>query len=48
VLQDVSDKLIGSINSKLTISLYIGEDYTKTSLEITDFMEDIRRLNGDI
>jgi hypothetical protein len=48
VLQDVSYKLIDSINSKLTISLYINENYTKTSLEIADFMEDIKKLNGSI
>jgi cell division protein FtsX len=40
-LQAVSSKLIDSINSKLTISLYINENYTKTSLEITDFIADI-------
>jgi hypothetical protein len=48
VLQDVSYKLIDSINSKLTISLYINEDYTKTSLEITDFMEDIKKINENV
>lgn len=48
LLDDVSYKLIDGINSKLTISLYIDEKYTKTSLEITDFIEDINKENNDI
>ncbi len=48
LLDDVSYKLIDGINSKLTISLYIDEKYTKTSLEITDFIEDINKENKDI
>ena len=48
VLQDVSYKLIDWINSKLTISLYINENYTKTSLEITDFTEDVKNINDTI
>jgi len=48
LLDDVSYKLIDGINSKLTISLYIDEKYTKTSLEVTDFIEDINKENKDI
>lgn len=48
LLDDVSYKLIDSINSKLTISLYINESYTKTSLEITDFIEDLKNENKNI
>ncbi len=48
LLDDVSYKLIDGINSKLTISLYIDEKYTKTSLEVTDFVDDISKENKDI
>lgn len=48
LLEDVSYKLIDSINSKLTISLYVNENYTKTSLEITDFIDDIKNQNQDV
>lgn len=48
LLDDVSYKLIDWINSKLTISLYIDEKYTKTSLEVTDFIEDINKENKEI
>jgi len=48
LLDDVSYKLIDGINSKLTISLYIDEKYTKTSLEVTDFIEDINKENKEI
>lgn len=48
LLDDVSSKLIDWINSKLTISLYIDEKYTKTSLEITDFIDDIKKQNSDV
>lgn len=48
LLDDVSYKLIDNINSKLTISLYINENYTKTSLEITDFIDDIKKENKNI
>lgn len=48
VVEDVSVTIINSINSKLTISLYINENYTKTSLEITDLREEITRINSEI
>lgn len=48
LLDDVSSKLIDWINSKLTISLYVDEKYTKTSLEITDFIDDIKKQNSDV
>ena len=43
-LDDVSNSIINNINSKLTISLYVNENYTNTSLEITDFLEEIKKL----
>lgn len=48
VLDDVSYKLINSINSKLTLSLYLSEDYNRNSLEITDLISDISKINSDI
>lgn len=48
ILENVSISLIDSINSKLTISLYINETYTKTSLEVSDFIEDIKKINSSI
>lgn len=48
LLDDVSSKLIDWINSKLTISLYVDEKYTKTSLEVTDFIDDIKKQNSDV
>ena len=44
VLHDVSFKLIDSINSKLTISLYLNEWYSKTSLEVSDLIGDLNKL----
>ncbi|MDF1682595.1 MAG: hypothetical protein P1U46_02450 [Patescibacteria group bacterium] len=48
VLEDISYKLINSINSKLTISLYLNEDYDKTSLEVTDLINDINDYSKTI
>lgn len=48
LLEDVSYKLIDGINSKLTISLYVNESYTKTSLEVTDFIDDIKLENKGV
>lgn len=44
VLHDVSFKLIDSINSKLTISLYLNEDYDKNDIEVIDLIEDIKNI----
>ncbi|MDP2396510.1 MAG: hypothetical protein Q8S84_06360 [bacterium] len=45
ILHDVSFKLIDSINSKLTISLYLDEEYTKTSVEVIDLIDDIKKVD---
>lgn len=45
ILHDVSFKLIDSINSKMTISLYLNEQYNKNSVEIIDLIEDIKSMN---
>lgn len=44
ILHDVSFKLIDSINSKLTISLYLNDEYTKTSVEVIDMISDIKKI----
>jgi len=46
ILHDVSFKLINSINSKLTISLYLDEKYNKNSVEVIDMIEDIKNIKG--
>ncbi len=48
VLHSVSFKLIDSINSKLTISLYLKETYDKNSLEVIDFMRDLSNISKSI
>lgn len=48
VLHNVSFKLIDSINSKLSISLYLKDGYDKNSLEVIDFMKDIQSVSNTI
>lgn len=48
ILHDVSFKLIDSVNSKMTISLYLNKDYDKSSLEVNDLMNSIYNLNKTI
>ncbi len=45
ILHDVSFKLIDSINSKLTISLYLNENYSNNSIEVLDLIEDIKNMD---
>ena len=44
ILHDVSIKLISSINSKLTISLYLEDGYDRNSVEIIDLINDIKYI----
>ncbi|MCP4523579.1 MAG: hypothetical protein GY828_05155 [Candidatus Gracilibacteria bacterium] len=48
VLHDVSFKLIDSVNSKMTISLYLDEKFNKNSLRVNDLMNEIRALDDNI
>ena len=48
VLHDVSFKLIDSINSKMTISLYLDDKYDKNSIEVIDLIDDIKKLDWNI
>lgn len=47
-LEDISYKLINSINSKLTISLYVNEEYTQSSLGVTDLINNIKNVSKEI
>lgn len=48
ILHDVSFKLIDSVNSKMTISLYLNDEYDKNSLEVNDLMNSIVWIHPDI
>jgi len=41
VLQDVSIRIISSVNERLTISLYLSDEYNKNSVEVIDLQNDI-------
>ena len=42
VLHDVSSTLISSVNSKLSISLYLDEAYDQNSIEVIDLINDVK------
>jgi cell division transport system permease protein len=44
ILHDVSFNLIDSINSKLSISLYLDEKYDKNTTEVIKLEEDIKNI----
>ena len=48
VLHNVSFKLIDSINSKLTITLYLDDKYDKDSNEVIDLKHDIEETFPNI
>ncbi|MCD5375246.1 hypothetical protein LR010_02200 [Candidatus Gracilibacteria bacterium] len=48
VLHDVSFRIIDNINEKLTISLYLDEQYDKNSIEIIDLQNDIKKAIPEI
>lgn len=48
VVHDVSLTLIDNINSKLSISLYLNEDYSRNSSEVISLLEDIKDIKWDI
>lgn len=48
ILDDISYRLIDSINSKLTISLYLSDEYSRNSLEVSDLIRDIWEINSSI
>lgn len=48
ILHDVSFKLIDSINSKLTLSLYLDEEYDRNSIDVINMIESIKKIGGSI
>lgn len=48
VIHDVSFRIIDGINEKLTISLYLDEDYNKNSIEVIDLQSDIKKAIPEI
>ncbi|MDD3646385.1 MAG: hypothetical protein PHH06_03175 [Candidatus Gracilibacteria bacterium] len=48
VMHNVSFKLIDSINSKMTISLYLEEGYDKNSAGVIDLINGIKKLSKDL
>lgn len=48
VIHNVSSDLISSINSKLTLSLYLNEKYDNTSPEVIGLLEDIKKFSPTI
>jgi cell division protein FtsX len=48
VLHNLSFKLIDSINSKISISLYLQDDYDKTTNDVVDLINDIKKISPDL
>lgn len=48
VVEDISDEIISTINSKLTISLYLEDKYSKTTLDVSDFLDEIKEIDEEI
>jgi len=48
ILHSISIQLIDGVNEKLTFSLYLKDDYTNTSVEVIDFLDDIKKSLPDI
>lgn len=48
VMHDVSFKLIENVNSKLTIFLYLKDDFDGTSPEVVDLLNDIEDVSPEI
>ena len=47
ILNDVSFKLIDSVNSKMTISLYLKDEYDKNSIEVINLINNIKKIDSD-
>ncbi len=48
VLRDVSTKIMETINSKMTISLYLKDEYTDKSIWVTELKKDINSIDKNI
>jgi len=48
VLHSISFKIIDSINSKMTISLYLDDKYDKNNWAVIDLINDIKNISEDL
>lgn len=48
ILHNVSFKLIESVNSKMTISLYLNEGYDKNSIEVINLINDVKNFSKQV
>ncbi len=48
VLHNLSFKLIDSINNKISISLYLKDDYDRTTNDVVDLIDNIKKLSPKI
>lgn len=48
VVHNVGFKIMESVNNKLTISLYLDENYSRTSIEVIDLIQDINKFSPSI
>jgi len=48
VLHNLSFKLIDSINSKISISLYLQDDYDKTTNDVVDLINNIKKISPEL
>ena len=44
VIHDVSFNIIREVNNKLSISLYLNEEYDKNTLDVTDLLDDLTQV----
>jgi cell division protein FtsX len=48
IIHNLSNNLIEAINSKLTISLYLKDEYRKDSIDLKKMIDDIKRQTPNI
>lgn len=48
ILHNLSNTLIDAVNSKLTLSLYLKDEYTKESLSVEYLLDEIRSTLPDV
>ncbi len=48
ILHNLSFKLIDSVNSKISISLYLQDDYDKTTNDVVDLINEIKKISPEL
>jgi len=48
ILHNLSFKLIDSVNSKISISLYLQDEYDKTTNDVVDLINDIKKISPEL